>query len=475
MSYEVIIGLEVHVQLSTRTKLFCACAVEFGAMPNTRVCPVCLGYPGALPVLNEQAVRLALRAGLAFECDLARWTQFDRKNYFYPDLPKGYQISQLDVPFASGGKVRFDFDGSEREVALRRIHLEEDAGKSMHASAAGGSRIDLNRCGTPLLEMVTEPVIRSPAEAAACLRAIRDLMGWVGVSDVNMEEGSLRCDLNLSLRRVGDTALGTRSEVKNLNSFFHLERAAELEIERQTRQLDAGERVKQETRSFDAERMETRPLRSKEEAEDYRYFPDPDLPPWTVSDEAIAEERDRVPTSPRARRRVYEQQLGLSSVEAGVLLQSRAHSDFFERLLGAGLSARIACNWFQSEVLRELNERRIGIEDFGLSPEQIAAIARAVTEERVSVTVARDVFREAVATRADPEPLLAARGEQVSARDQLEVWVADVLQANPDAVAKLRQGDAKPLGFLVGLVRKASAGRANPRLVTELIQEWIAR
>ncbi|MFQ5654557.1 MAG: Asp-tRNA(Asn)/Glu-tRNA(Gln) amidotransferase subunit GatB, partial [Planctomycetota bacterium] len=332
-NYDTVVGLEVHVQLTTATKLFCGCPTAFGAPPNSQVCPVCLGYPGALPVPNREAIRKGVRAALVFGCDIARSTKFDRKNYFYPDLPKGYQISQFDRPFATGGRVAFDLeDGREREVGLVRIHLEEDAGKSIHEEQEDRSLIDLNRCGTPLLEMVSLPEIQSGGEAARFLRAVRDVMRWIEVSDVNMEEGSLRCDVNISLRPAGTTELGTRTEIKNLNSFASVEKAIEFERRRQAQVLEGGGEVVQETRLFDPERNITAGMRGKEEAHDYRYFPEPDLRPFVISEGMIEEELSRIPELPRMRRLRYQEELKLSPYDAGIVTSLREHADFFERL-----------------------------------------------------------------------------------------------------------------------------------------------
>lgn len=474
-TYEPVIGLEVHVQLATATKLFCPCRVAYGAPPNSLVCAVCLGYPGALPTLNQQAVTLGIRAALAFGCEIHSPTKFDRKNYFYPDLPKGYQISQFDRPYATGGAVPVELDdGSEREIRLQRIHLEEDAGKSIHEGAGSNSRIDLNRCGTPLLEMVSEPVIRSPREAYHYVRTIRDTMRWLGVSDANMEEGSLRCDVNVSLRPQGAEEFGTRAEVKNLNSFAHVEKALELEIERQTGLLSRGQPVVQETRLFDADRVETRTMRSKEEAEDYRYFPEPDLPMLTIEADRVEQERLALPESARSRRQRYESELELSRYDAGILVQSRNGADYFDEVVAAGADPKAAANWFQTEILRELNERQIAVERLPLRPAGLAEILGAVGAERISVAMGREVLREAVATGEDPSVLLERRGEQVSDVSALEQWVVAVLEQNADAVAKIRAGDGKPKGFLVGQVMKESRGQANPRKVAEMIDRKVS-
>lgn len=481
--YEAVIGLEVHVQLATQTKLFCGCRHDFGAPPNSNTCPVCLGLPGALPVLNREALRLGVLTALSFECTVARFTKFDRKNYYYPDSPKGYQISQFDFPYATGGAVEFEReDGSRARIELERIHLEEDAGKLLHedrsASAPARSLVDLNRCGTPLLEIVSRPEVRSARDAYLYVRAIRDRVRWIGVSNANMEEGSLRCDVNVSVRRAqrpGEESqpLGTRVEVKNLNSFSSVEAAVTFEFSRQLACLAAGQTIVHETRLYDADLGETRPMREKEDAHDYRYFPEPDLPSITIPTAWVEQARAQLPEPAAVRARRYQDELGLSRYDAQIITMSRARADYFDGLLAAGLAAKDASNWFQTEILRELNDRGIRLHEFPLQQEQIAVIVRAVAEERVSVATGREVFREAVEGGADPAELLAQRGEQVSDRGELEAWVDAVLAEHPDAVDKVRADDDKPLAFLVGQVMKRSKGQANPRVVAQLIPRRI--
>ena len=469
VDWEMVIGLEVHVQLATETKLFCSCRNRFGDPPNTHVCPVCLGYPGALPVLQSAAVSAAVRAGLAFQCEIQKTSIFDRKNYFYPDLPKGYQISQFDRPYALGGRVEFDLAGDAHSVPLTRIHMEEDAGKSIHDRDVG-TRIDLNRCGTPLLEMVTEPTIRSAKEASSFLRTVRDTMRWIGVSDANMEEGSLRCDVNLSLRPRGQLEYGTRTELKNLNSFTFVEQASALESARQAEVLDGGEEIVQETRLFDPEQGRTASMRGKEEAHDYRYFGEPDIPPLTISSDLIETEKAELPELPFTRRRRYLSSYELNEKEATLLTSSRGLSTYFEGLLDLDLTPRSASNWLQSEVLRALKELGLEIEDYPIDPVGLVAVVKAVEAETLSVAAGRELLGRAAQERQDPRVLLESVEVQVSDAETLESWVDEVLSKHPQVEEQIRGGDLKPIGFLTGQVMKLSRGQANPKRVTELIK-----
>ena len=466
---EMVIGLEVHVQLATATKLFCACPNRFGDEPNRNVCSVCLGYPGALPVLQEGAVRLAVRAGLAFGCTIDPISRFDRKNYFYPDLPKGYQITQFERPYAIGGAVEFELEGAPHSVPLVRIHIEEDAGKSIH-EGGNQTRVDVNRSGTPLLEMVTEPTLRSATEAATFLRTVRDTMRWIGVSDANMEEGSLRCDVNLSLRPVGSETLGTRTELKNLNSFTFVEQAIAVERARQEAVLDGGGEIIQETRLFDPERGVTESMRGKEEANDYRYFGEPDLRPLAIAEEFIESELAQLPELPGRRARRYVDSLEIPPADAKVLTALRGTSDYFESLIAAGASPRSASNWIQSEVMRALNELRLPIEEYPIPAKSFAQVIAAVEAEKISVKGGRELLGRAVEEQKDVLELLADAGEQVSDDATLGAWVDAAIEAHPAVVEQIRGGDLKPIGFLTGQVMKSSAGKANPKKVTEFIR-----
>lgn len=474
LTYEMVIGLEIHTQLSTRTKMFCGCVNAFGGESNTHVCPVCLGYPGALPVANASAVASAVRLALALDCDIQELSRFDRKNYFYPDLPKGYQISQFYHPYARGGAIPFDGDdGNEKKAALVQIHIEEDAGKSIHDDATNRSKIDLNRCGTPLLEIVTQPVLASATEASSCMRSLRDLLRWLQISDVNMEEGSLRCDVNISLRAPGSSELGTRTEIKNLNSFQSVEGAVAVESLRQQEILDSGESVTQETRLFDADRGITLGMRGKEEAHDYRYFPEPDLLVLRIPPDLIEEQRSRLIELPRQRRSRYQESLHLTPTDAAILTSRREYSDFFEKMVVAGASPGSAANWFKGEILRHLNDLDCSIDDYPLEAEAIAKVIAAVEGDRISVAQGRDVLKRALADGKSPEEVLAGVGEQVSDSAALESWVSEVIASNAEAVAKISGGDEKPLQFLMGQVMKLSRGKANPRLVVDMLKEKI--
>jgi len=477
--YEAVIGLEVHAQLKTRTKAFCGCSAEFGAPPNTHTCPVCLGHPGALPVLNRQVVEFTLRIGLATHCQIRLRSLFARKNYFYPDLPKGYQISQYEEPICSDGWIDIELDdGTVKRVGIARIHMEEDAGKSIH-DVDVDTLVDLNRCGVPLIEIVSKPDLRSPREAYHYMRQIRQLVRYLGICDGNLEEGSLRCDANVSVRRRGETRLGTKTEVKNLNSFRNLERALEYEIQRQIAILEAGGQVQHETRLWDAVRQETRPMRTKEFAHDYRYFPEPDLVPVVVTEEWIERVRAELPELPLQRKQRLVQQYGLPAYDAGVLCEEREIADYFEACCAALQNPaperyKLVSNWIMTEVLRIVGERGGMLQPMPLPPEHLAELIELYAEDVISSRIAKEVFAEAVATGKSPRALVAERGlVQVSDTAWLRQLVEQVLVEHPDAVARYRSGRTNVLGFLVGQVLQRSGGRANPKLVTQLLQEQL--
>jgi aspartyl-tRNA(Asn)/glutamyl-tRNA(Gln) amidotransferase subunit B len=470
MPWETVIGLEVHVQLRTRTKMFCGCRTTFGDPPNTNVCPTCLGLPGALPVPNAEAIRLAARGAIALGCTVQRTSIFARKNYFYPDLPKGYQISQFDQPLATGGRVAFDSPERNRtEVGITRLHLEEDAGKLVHDRFPGKTAVDLNRAGTPLAEIVSEPDIRSPAEARAYLVTLRQILVYAGVSDCSMEQGSLRVDANLSIRARGDSTLGTKTEVKNLNSFANVERALEAERERQIALVERGERIAQVTLLFNAASGEVRALRSKEESHDYRYFPDPDLPPLVLAPEWIAEQREALPELPDARRARLELAYGLPAYDARVLTSEVALAEYYESVVAAGVEPKTAANWVMGDVMTTYNECGA----FPVESPRLAGLATLVREGVVSHQAAKRVYVE-LAQRPGEEPGTVAERlglVQVSDQGALAGWVDEVLSAHPAEVTRYRAGETKLMGFFVGQVMKRSKGKADPKGVQPVLQE----
>jgi aspartyl-tRNA(Asn)/glutamyl-tRNA(Gln) amidotransferase subunit B len=474
MTYEPVIGLEIHAQLRTATKIFCGCTTSFGAPPNANVCPVCLGFPGVLPVLNRVAVDLAIRASLALGCRVNETSVFARKNYFYPDLPKGYQISQYEQPLASEGLVELIGPEGPRRVRITRVHMEEDAGKSLHEGFPDSDRktyVDYNRAGTPLVEIVTEPDLRSASDAAAFFEHLRGILVWLGVNDGNMEEGSLRCDANVSIRPVGTTTLGTKAEVKNLNSFRFLQKALEYEIDRQVELLEDGGRVRQETRLFDSAAGVTVSMRSKEEAHDYRYFPDPDLPALVVDGARVQAIRADMPELPAARRQRFVSEYGLPEYDAGQLTHTRALSEFFESAVGAGASPKAVSNWMMGELARLLKESGREIFASPVSPGQLAGLIALIDKGTISGAIAKGVFEKMMATGGDADAIVAAEGlTQIDDESQIISLVADVIATNAEAVAGYRAGKAATFGFLVGQVMKAAAGKANPKRVNELLK-----
>jgi aspartyl-tRNA(Asn)/glutamyl-tRNA(Gln) amidotransferase subunit B len=474
VSWEPVIGLEIHAQLQTASKIFCRCSTAFGVPPNTNVCPVCLGFPGSLPVLNRAAVDLAIKAALALGCEINETSIFARKNYFYPDLPKGYQISQYERPLADRGVIEFAGPDGPRRVRVTRVHMEEDAGKSLHEGFPDSDRrtyLDFNRAGTPLIEIVTEPDLRSAADAAAFFEHLRSILVWLGVNDGNMEEGSLRCDANVSVRPAGATTLGTKAEIKNLNSFRFLQKALEHEIERQIELLNEGGRVRQETRLFDSAAGVTVSMRSKEEAHDYRYFPDPDLPALRAGAERVRSIREQMPELPDARRERFVKVFGLPEYDAGQLTQSRPWSEFFEAAMAAGAPPKTASNWMMGELARLLKESGRTIESSPVSARQLAGLIALIDTGTISGAMAKGVFEKMMASGTDPAAIVAAEGlAQIDDDEQIGRLIADVLQREADAVAGYRGGKTATFGFLVGQVMKATKGKANPKRVNELLK-----
>jgi aspartyl-tRNA(Asn)/glutamyl-tRNA(Gln) amidotransferase subunit B len=471
MMYEVVIGVEVHAQLRTKSKMFCGCSTAFGRSPNSQTCPVCLGLPGSLPVINKAAVEMAVRAGLALNCTIGAENRFARKNYFYPDLPKGYQISQYEAPICEHGWMEIAVGGTTKRVRIRRAHLEEDAGKNLHGASSGRSLVDLNRAGTPLLEIVTEPDMRSADEAVAYLKNLRDILMYLEVCDGNMEEGSFRCEPNLSLRPAGQQELGVKVELKNINSFKFVKDALEHEMKRQTKVLAEGGFVKQETRLWNLDRGETAVMRSKEEAHDYRYFPDPDLVPLKLEREWVDAFRADLPELPAVRTRRFLEEYGLPDYDAGVLTATRDVGEYFEASVKLFPQPKTVSNWVMGELTRELNNTGTAIGASPVSPERLATLLRMVEQGTVSLKVARDIFPEMYRTGKAPEQIVQEKGlTQVSDEGALSQVIDDVLAKNPAQVAQFKQGKQQVLGFLVGQVMKSSGGKANPGKVNELLK-----
>ena len=475
MDYEAVIGLEVHAQLLTESKIFCRCSTEFGAEPNTHVCPVCLGMPGVLPVLNRKAVDYAIRMGLAVNGRINRHAVFARKNYFYPDLPKGYQISQYEEPLIEGGYVDLEDGETTRRVRLVRIHLEEDAGKSVHAEEYVGENetlIDLNRCGVPLIEIVSQPDLRSPHEAYLYLTKLRQLVRYLGICDGNMEQGSLRCDANVSVRPKGSSELGVKTELKNMNSIRGVERALEFEVKRQIEILSSGGQVTQQTLLWDEKRGVAEPMRTKEMAHDYRYFPEPDLVPLHVDEGWIEEIRSQMPELPDARRRRFVEEYGLPEYDALVLTESRELADYYEAVVAAGADPKKASNWIMGEVLRMLNSQKIEISAFKVKPEQLAELIELVNSGAISGNAGKAVLAEMANTGKRARQVVEEKGlVQISDESALKEAVEQVLAEHPKEVERYRQGEKKLLGFFVGQVMRLTRGKANPRLVNELLRK----
>lgn len=474
MEFETIIGLEIHAQLKTDSKIFCGCSTKFGAPPNTNVCPVCLGMPGVLPILNERVVDFTIKMALATHCHIAPISRFARKNYFYPDLPKGYQISQYELPLAKGGWIDIKVNGETRRIGITRIHMEEDAGKLIHDEAAGVSYVDFNRTGVPLIEIVTEPDLRSPEEAAEFMRALRSILRYLDICDGNMEEGSLRCDANISLRPAGSGALGTKTEIKNMNSFKGVQKALEYEAKRQEKILREGGHIEQETRLWDASRGITISMRSKEYAHDYRYFPDPDLLPLKIDEAWIERMRAELPELPDAKKNRFVQQYGLPEYDAGVLSSSRDLADYYEACVKEFPKAKAVSNWIMTELLRLLKEEDKDAAECPVPPGELAVLLRMVEDGTISGKIAKSVFEEMFRTGRKAADIVREKGlEQLSDEKAIEEVVKKVLDSHPAEVQKYKAGKKGVIGFFVGQVMKETRGKANPRMVNELLQKLL--
>lgn len=473
-SYETVIGLEIHSELHTKSKIFCSCSTTFGAEPNSNTCPICLGLPGTLPVLNEEVVNLAIKAGLALDCTINKYNKMDRKNYFYPDLPKAYQTSQYDLPMCSNGLVKFDFEGKEIKVRINRIHIEEDAGKLVHLENEPFSLIDYNRVGVPLIEIVTEPDLRSPKEAVAFLKILKGVLEYGEISDCRMEQGSLRCDANISIRPVGQEEYGTKVELKNINSFRELQKALEKEQKRQIELYTFNEqyKIKQETRRWDSAKAKTLPMRSKEEAHDYRYFPEPDLTPIIIKQEQIDSIKGNLPEMPAQKIERFEKEYGISLNEAEIIVASKALSHFYEEVVACKISPKTTANWILSDILKILNTKNIEPEDITMEPKYLAELIKLIDEGKISNTVGKEVLAEVFDKNISPQKIIEERGlGQINSSDELEKLVEEVLENNPKSIEDYKSGKQQAALYLMGQVMKMSKGKANPQIAKKMIDE----
>jgi aspartyl-tRNA(Asn)/glutamyl-tRNA(Gln) amidotransferase subunit B len=476
MSYETIIGLEIHAELKTKTKIFCNCSTKFGAKPNENTCPICMGLPGTLPVLNEEVVHLAVKAGTALNCKINKLNKMDRKNYFYPDLPKAYQISQFDLPICGAGHVDIETDDGKRTVRLNRIHIEEDAGKLVHMEYEPYSLIDYNRVGVPLIEIVTEPDMHSPQEAVTFFRTIKSILEYGGISDCRMEEGSLRCDANISLRKVGQQELNTKVEMKNISSFRELQKALEKEEKRQKELYDYGEefRIVQETRRWDAGKGKTVSMRTKEDANDYRYFPEPDIIPIVVKDSLIESVIADMPELPVQRRERFINGYGLTEKEVDILISDKFLSEYYEGLVNLGADKKSACNWLLTDMFRLVKEKEIEFQDIPVKKEDMASLLKMVETKKLSVTAAKGVFEYMFNTGKHPEEIVKEKGlGQISDSGAIEEIAVAVLEANPQSISDYKAGKTQAVGYLVGQVMKQSKGKANPQMAREILENKI--
>jgi len=473
--YEAVIGLEVHAQLLTESKIFCGCSTRFGAEPNDNVCPVCSGMPGVLPVLNAKAVEYAAKMGMAIECTINPVSVFARKNYFYPDLPKGYQISQYELPICERGKVDIEVDGQAKTIGVTRIHMEEDAGKNIHSATDNVSYVDLNRACVPLIEIVSEPDMRSADEAVAYLKELRSILVYLGICDGNMEEGSFRCDANVSIRPVGQQEFGTRTEIKNVNSFRNVKLAIEYEIQRQKDCLEDGEAIVQETRLYNPDKNVTASMRGKEEAHDYRYFPDPDLVPLKLDPAKVEAWGKELPELPTAKRERFMKDFGLPAYDADVLTAERDVAEYFEAAVAAGGDAKKCANWIMSELMREMAEAKVGAREVKLTPSDLAKLVKIIDGGLISGKIGKQIFPELFANGGDPEELVKKKGlVQISDTSALEAAIDQVLAANPAEVEAYKGGKTKLMGFFVGQIMKATRGQANPGLLNELLAKKLS-
>lgn len=470
--YEAVIGLEVHAQMLTETKIFCGCSTTFGAEPNTQTCPVDIGLPGVLPVLNKKAVEFAIKTGLAMNCRINAYSRFARKNYFYPDLPKGYQISQYELPICEHGAIEIVVDGKVKSIGITRIHMEEDAGKNIHEGGGAYSFVDLNRAGVPLMEIVSEPDIRTPREAAEYMRKMRSILRYLGVCDGNMEQGSLRCDANVSVRPVGQKEFGTKTELKNMNSFRFVEKALEYEIKRQVRVLEEGGKIIQETRLWDSAAGVTQSMRTKEEAHDYRYFPEPDLVPIVAEKEWIDNIKASLPELPDAKRERFVSQYGLPEYDADLLTSEKPIASWYEDAVKAGGQPKAVSNWMMGDLMRLLNEENRPIEECPMQPAQLAGMLRLIDNGTISGKIAKTVFEEMYRSGKDAETVVKEKGlVQISDEAAIEKAIDEVLARSQKEVERYKAGDEKLIGFFVGQVMKATKGRANPQLLNELLKK----